>query len=457
MPNQEKIIDKIRKLQTLAESEDKLGNSDAADLIQAKAQELLIKYKLSHSDINKVQEFEPDFIPPIMGKSIVPNPFVRINSRQKIRILWFEELAKVVAEGYFCKARVEQGDIWFYGLDMDREIAIYMFQKIAERAKFLHDIEFAKLKCVVGAARIQIGKKKDLEPLPRIWEGDKEFTDSFHKGFREALAQAFLDNMNGDVETFNKAKQDVEDYMKDNVPIEHFRSYLDAGSYIHSSIDSLVEKANWQYVINIGTKYGSRVSKKVNSIAQQSTNEQLIITEQKNYIGEVYALLDNSASMQERDKLPALKDGIRSFASEAIAKGQAVGLIKFGEASTHLIKPQLEVDKQFISVVNGINGNEGATEMIPALKLAQAYFRNTRVKRTILLVTDGSPTDYEGRDEVLKVANDIKRTGIEIITIGCGGANEEFLKNLASDSKGELVAENDLRNGMRRAAALLTA
>lgn len=453
MPNQEKIIDKIRKLQTLAESEDKLGNSDAADLIQAKAQELLIKYKLSHSDINKVQEFEPDFIPPIMGKSIVPNPFVRINSRQKIRILWFEELAKVVAEGYFCKARVEQGDIWFYGLDMDREIAIYMFQKIAERAKFLHDIEFAKLKCVVGAARIQIGKKKDLEPLPRVWEGDKEFTDSFHKGFREALAQAFLDNMNGDAETFEKAKRDVEDYLNNN-PYSYWTNNYFGTQYIE---DPKVELANWQYVINIGTKYGSRVSKKVNSIAQQSTNEQLIVTEKKGYVGEVYALLDNSASMQERDKLPALKDGIRSFASEAIAKGQAVGLIKFGEVSTHLIKPQLEVDKQFISVVNGINGNEGATEMIPALKLAQSYFRNTRVKRTILLVTDGSPTDYEGRDEVLKVANDIKRTGIEIITIGCGGANEEFLKNLASDSKGELVAENDLRNGMRRAAALLTA
>lgn len=453
MPNQEKIIDKIRKLQTLAESEDKLGNSDAADLIQAKAQELLIKYKLSHSDINKVQEFEPDFIPPIMGKSIVPNPFVRINSRQKIRILWFEELAKVVAEGYFCKARVEQGDIWFYGLDMDREIAIYMFQKIAERAKFLHDIEFAKLKCVVGAARIQIGKKKDLEPLPRVWEGDKEFTDSFHKGFREALAQAFLDNMNGDAETFEKAKRDVEDYLNNN-PYSYWTNNYFGTQYIE---DPKVELANWQYVINIGTKYGSRVSKKVNSIAQQSTNEQLIVTEKKGYVGEVYALLDNSASMQERDKLPALKDGIRSFASEAIAKGQAVGLIKFGEVSTHLIKPQLEVDKQFISVVNGINGNEGATEMIPALKLAQSYFRNTRVKRTILLVTDGSPTDFEGRDEVLKVANDIKRTGIEIITIGCGGANEEFLKNLASDSKGELVAENDLRNGMRRAAALLTA
>lgn len=449
---EEKIIDKIRKLVLLAESEEAIGNVGAAQNIGAKAQELLLKYKLSHSDLNLVQETEPDYIPPIMGKSIVPNPFIRANSRTKTRILWFEELAKVVAEGYFCKARVEQGDVWFYGLDMDREIAIYMFEKISALAYKVHEQEFGKLKKIVGSARITIGKQKDAEPIPRVWEGDKVFTDSFHKGFREALAQAFVENINGDNETYTKAMQEVEKYMSDS-SIAYDWSWTRT-RFIN---DPLNEVATWDYVINIGRKYGNRVSSKVSSIASQSTQEKLVLSEKKGYSSEVYLVLDNSASMQDREKLPQLRDGAKSFAIEATSKGNAVGVIKFGEKATHLISPQLEVDKSFQSIINGINGNEGSTMMIPALRLAQGYFRNTRVKRTILLVTDGEPTDYEGREEVVRVAEEIKRTGIKIMTIGCGGANEDFLKRLASDSMGELVAENDLGKGMRRMAGLLGA
>lgn len=455
MPDQEKIIDKIKKLMSLAESEEAIGNTGASENISAKAQELLMKYHLSHADIKLVQETEPDFIPPIMGKSIVPNPFIRVNATKKVRIFWFEELAKVVAEGYFCKARVEQGDVWFYGLDMDREIAIYMFQSIADRANKVHDQEFNKLKKVVGAARINIGGKKDVEPLPKVWEGDKEFTDSFHKGFRESLKQAFIDNINGDNETYEKAMREVDDYMF-STPYDTSYGYpYRSSTYIQEPAPEL---AHWLYVINIGKKYGSRVSKKVNSIAQQSTQEQLVIAEKKGFVGEVYLVLDNSASMQEGDKLPQLKDGAKSFVAEATEKGQAVGVIKFGEVATHLISPQLELNKGITSIINSISGNEGSTMMIPALRLAHQYFRNTRVKKTILLVTDGSPTDYEGREKVIEVANEIKRTGIEILTIGCGSANSDFLKRLATDAtRGELVADNDLKNGMKRMAGLLTA
>lgn len=451
---EEKIIDKIRKLINLAESEAAIGNIGASETIGTRAQELLMKYKLSHSDIKLVQEVEPDFIPPIMGKSVVPNFFIRANAKQKVRILWFEELAKVIAEAYFCKARVEQGDVWFYGLDMDREIAILMFSKIAERANIIHDQEFSKLRTVVGSARIQIGKKKDVEPIPRVWLGDKEFTDSFHKGFREALKEVFDKNINGDNETYQKAMREVEEYLNSQ-PMGYY-------SYSSPRIsEPPAELATWDYVINVGRKYGIRVSSKVSSIAQQTTNEQLVITEKKGYVGEVYVVMDDSGSMSDTypvNKLSQLKDGVRSFASEAMAKGQAVGLIKFGDEATHLVKPQLEVDKRFISVVNNLDGSSGCTNMSGALLLAQSYFRNTRVKKTILLVTDGEPTDLGGKETVIQIANDIKRTGIEIITIGCGNANEEFLKRIASDaSRGELVADNDLKNGMRRMAGLLGA
>lgn len=457
MPDTEKVIDKIKKLMSLAESEEALGNSGAAENIGAKAQELLLKYKLSHMDIKMVQEIEPDYIPPIMGKSIVVNPFVRVNARAKARMIWFEELAKTVAEGYFCKTNIENGEVWFYGLDMDREVAIYMFLKIAERARKIHDTEIEKIKKAVGMKKIGFGGRKVEQDLPKVWISDEAFTNSFHKGFKIALEESLAENVDHSDPAFIKSMEDIQRFINDNPPsYRHDYRYYQNSRYELQGF--IVNDSTWDFAFDIGKKYGNRVSRKVSAIAESSTNEQLIATEKKNLIGEVYALLDDSGSMHGGTKLSELKDGVRAFASEAIAKGFTVGLIKFGKEATHLMTPQSKVNKSFIATLNKLDGSSGGTNMIPALRSAQSYFRNTRVKRTILLVTDGHCTDFGGDKSVIEVALELKRSGIEIMTIGCGSVNEEFLKRLASKATmGELVADADLGKGMKRMAGLLTA
>jgi Mg-chelatase subunit ChlD len=447
----EKIIDKIKKLMAIAEgktSSSEMENEAAA--AGKMARKLLLQHKIDQSVLKTAETFEPDYIPPIMGKSIVPNPFLRANAKSKVRLFWFEELAKIVAEEYFCKVKIESGDVWIYGLDMDREIAIFMLEKIAKKEFEIQQLEFNRLSKVIGATRIAIGAKKDssAEPLPRIWLGDKQFTDSFHKGFRDALKEDFAkeNKATNNTDVFEKAMKDIDAFMRNDVSYSYSRQYVESPER---------EIAEWDYVIRLGNKFGARMSNNMDTLAKQNASQQIAVTEKKGFVGEVYAVLDDSGSMNERSKLSQLKDGVREFASTAIANGQAVGLIKFGNDPTHLIKPQAEVNKGFIQTLNSLDGSSGGTEMIPALKSAQAYFRNSRTKKSILLVTDGQPTDLGGKEAVIQCANEIKKSGIKIITIGCGYADEEFLKRLASDSMGELVAESDLKLGMKRAALLL--
>jgi Mg-chelatase subunit ChlD len=455
MPDTEKIIDKIRKLSALAESEAAMGNEGAAENIAAKAQELLIKYKLTHKDIKLVQETEPDYIPPIMGKSLVINPFLRVNARVKTRMPWLEKLAEIVANAYFCKSQWENGDIWFYGLDMDREIAVFMFGKIVERAKRVHDQEFDKSKQIVGMKRIAFGKKTNgnSEDIPKVWLGDETFSESFHKGFRAAIHKSFTENLDYDSDAYKESMENIEEFMRKNPPnfdwqYRHERSWEN----VHTIGDD-----NWDFALKLGIKYGSRVAKNVSSPAE-STKQDLIQSEKRDSIsGEAIMVLDDSGSMGG-ERIMQLHEGAREFASDAIAKGFIVGAVKFGNEPKLIIAPQKEVNSKFINAINNLNANSGGTEMVKALRLAQAHFTSPRVKRTIMLVTDGYPTDDGGEDAVIQVALELKRSGIELLAVGCGNANEEFLKRLATKpSFGELVSDNDLGKGMKRMAGLLTA
>src|ERR1043165_5536419 len=125
----EKIRDKIRKLFAIAEgvandsNSDELKESMANEAITASAmaEKLLLKYKLSRADVIPAdEEFVEEEIINVFGMTIVPDFIKRANARvASQRKIWFEELAKVVAEGYFCKAaqRPLTKEVIFYGLD----------------------------------------------------------------------------------------------------------------------------------------------------------------------------------------------------------------------------------------------------------------------------------------------------------------------------------------------------
>lgn len=455
---EEKIIDKIRKLFALAESEEAIGNKAAADTINEKATALLIKYKLEHKDVADVQEtidVGAIYYAPVMGKTFVVNPFVRANAKNTKRIYWFEQLAKVVANAFFCKASVDtrSAEIFFYGLDMDREIAVLVFQKFAERANTICKVELDRAKKVVGTKKLSFGRKEVSEiPIHQVWLGDDVFENSFHKGFRETIAEVFA----GDGKEVSSA---VEEHFSQN------STYYER-DYFYSEGSGSKPFEGDEIAVQIGIKYAKRVCKKVSagSVAGENGTQALQAKAKSNFSGETIIIMDDSGSMADRwgyssvDKIQQAKDGTLEFASMEIGKGKAVGLIKFGNEPTILLYPQLTIDKLFKSAVSKLDGSSGGTEMAKAITAATQSFKNHKIPRTICLVTDGQPTDTGGEETVFAAANEAKRIGIEIATVGCGNASETFLKRLASrEGLGILVSNNDIKGGMRKIAGMLGA
>src|SRR4051812_22481008 len=98
----EKAIEFVKKLRLQAESESKLENHGAADLFIEKADDLILKYGLLESDL--IVEVDSKFqIINVVGKTIIQNPFLRVNAKTNLYQEWFADLAGEVAKNYKCK------------------------------------------------------------------------------------------------------------------------------------------------------------------------------------------------------------------------------------------------------------------------------------------------------------------------------------------------------------------
>lgn len=119
MNDNEKIMDKLEKLLRLAES----PNTNEAYAAAQKAQELFVKYNISHSDINRVQA----------GKRRVIQETTDITCTA-MTDPWVVSLACVIAENHRCKSfrrhikRARQMTIGFIGFEEDFEFCRRIFQ-----------------------------------------------------------------------------------------------------------------------------------------------------------------------------------------------------------------------------------------------------------------------------------------------------------------------------------------
>jgi len=138
----EKVLEKLRKLNAMAESAAELGSEHEAQAFAQKVQELLSAYKLSQADIaggdRKVEE--PINVTYIRWQDIGENP-------RKVRVAWTERLAYLVAQAYYCDFIVSGwgGNIgMLVGAETDRRIAAYMYTTLGRFLKKLVEIEYAK-------------------------------------------------------------------------------------------------------------------------------------------------------------------------------------------------------------------------------------------------------------------------------------------------------------------------
>lgn len=148
----------------------------------------------------------------------------------------------------------------------------------------------------------------------------------------------------------------------------------------------------------------------------------------------VYLLLDCSGSMADGDKLGQAKRGATGFAKSAIDKGYAVGLISFESEARHILSPVTELVTLAAKINDQITG--GSTNLANAILISSEYLRSRVGGKAICIVTDGMPDDEK---KALDAATEVKRAGIEILTIGTDDADRRFLEKLATRS--ELAAK----------------
>jgi len=166
--------------------------------------------------------------------------------------------------------------------------------------------------------------------------------------------------------------------------------------------------------------------------------------------GTVYLAVDCSGSM-EGDKLAQAKRGAVEFAKEAQKKGYWTGLITFDTSATHLCSPQRDIavlQKTIESVVAS-----GTTNMTHVIELAVEELHSKKGKRVLVIVTDGAP---DSARTALKAAQQAKKEGIDIITVGTEDADYAFLKRLASRNElATVVASKQLKEGIVATAKML--
>ncbi len=152
--------------------------------------------------------------------------------------------------------------------------------------------------------------------------------------------------------------------------------------------------------------------------------------------GTIEFLLDCSGSMDEGEKLAQAKRGIISFATEAKSE-YLFELISFSDETSLICSwDQSSQIKELKERIEKITASS-STCMAKAIQFAANRLDETS-KRIIVIATDGKPND-PGPEETLEIARRIKSSGINIIAIGTDGANENFLRRLASQNLGQKV------------------
>jgi Mg-chelatase subunit ChlD len=148
----------------------------------------------------------------------------------------------------------------------------------------------------------------------------------------------------------------------------------------------------------------------------------------------VYLLIDVSASMAGFPLVEA-QTAAREFLDRCDFTTMEVGLISF---STH-ITLQAEATDNVRRVQAAISRlePEGSTNLTEALELARTRLQEEDRIRYIVILTDGYP---DAAESAVEQAQRARETGIEIVAIGMGDADRDYLRRLASTEQGSIFA-----------------
>lgn len=202
----EKVIDRIRKLYSKAESTRELGNEAEAMAFMAKVDELMTKYKLDASILTFDEREEAD----PMGQTLVRG------RGKSSRVAWIEQLAVHVTKAYYCELLVLPGSdsLIILGRETDREVAIYVLHKLVN---FLE----AECKTQHNALRYRLYREKG---------GDMSEAHGFKASFfraatlriRDRFREMRVENQKTSSQyavVVQQATQEVREWMEKNIKV----------------------------------------------------------------------------------------------------------------------------------------------------------------------------------------------------------------------------------------------
>lgn len=165
-----------------------------------------------------------------------------------------------------------------------------------------------------------------------------------------------------------------------------------------------------------------------------------------------FLLIDCSSSMSG-SKLKQAISGALGFASDALRKNYAIGLISFASDAEVLCLPEASFP-DLATRVERLSAC-GTTNMSDGIDKAAVELLKAPGVRAMVVVTDGVPDSPEA---ALAAARRAKEAGIDIIAIGTDDADRTFLEKIASRSDLAVkVLSTQLQSGIASAARMLPA
>jgi molecular chaperone DnaK (HSP70) len=148
----------------------------------------------------------------------------------------------------------------------------------------------------------------------------------------------------------------------------------------------------------------------------------------------VYLLIDVSSSMAGFPIVEA-QTAAREFLDRCDFTLMEVGLISFSDQVTLQAEATDNVRKVQAAIAR--LEADGSTNLTEALELARERMAETDRTRYVVILTDGYPDAPESAVEQAQAA---RGAGIEIVAIGMGDADRDYLRRLASTEEGSIFA-----------------
>jgi hypothetical protein len=140
------------------------------------------------------------------------------------------------------------------------------------------------------------------------------------------------------------------------------------------------------------------------------------------------------------------------FANKARAQRYLTGLVSFDDKAKIVRFPDEKIP--FTESVAALEVG-GSTNMAAGVFVASTTLQQAPGEKAMVIVSDGLPDDEE---KTINAATSAKSLGVRIITIGVPGANEAFLRKIASASDLATLTEfENLGDAMDKAVKLLPA